>query len=74
MIETTYHNEVYIIDRNIEDLKVGDLVTTIMGKYGVILGFGKHPDFQKYKTKYYYVLIENEIYHYLPHSIIKQSK
>jgi hypothetical protein len=60
----------------IDDLKfeVGDLVTTILGNYGVIVGFGKHSRYESDSSFYYYVLIDEVIQHYLPMALIKINK
>ena len=44
---------------------------TILQEYGIIVGFGKHPDHDKDETEYCYVLIENNIYNYLTNTIKK---
>ena len=55
-----------------EDLKVGDLVTTVVGEIGLIIG---HDVIQKYfpkdKTKYYQVLVKGEVFNYIPGTLKK---
>ena len=74
MIDTDYFNELYIVDKNIENLEVGDLVTTVLGEYGVIVGFGKHPESESDKTEYCYILMNEHVYHYLTASVRKVKK
>ena len=66
-------NEIYILD-NPPKLKVGDLVTTLLQEYGVVIGFGKHPDHKHDKTEYCYLLIENQVYNYLSYTVKKVKK
>ena len=73
MIQDYYLREVYILEDPLQ-LKVGDLVTTILEEYGVVLGFGKHPDYKNDETEYCYLLIGNQIYNYLSCAIKKVEK
>ena len=50
---------------------VGDLVTTVLGDYGIILKYGKHAKYPTDGVEYYHVLIKNEIHCYLPYALIK---
>ena len=58
-----------------QELNVGDLVSTLLGEIGIVLGFDKHPDCRRYdglgQTKYYKVLIDGSIYHYISGAIRK---
>ena len=54
--------------------QVGDLVTTILGEYGVIIKIGKHDKFGTDKTDYYHVLIEGYVKCYMPFALIKIKK
>lgn len=53
---------------------VGDLVTTIMGDYGVIVKIGKHDRHPTDQTHYYHVLIDDNVYCYLGIALIKIKK
>ena len=55
-------------------LNIGDLVTTILGEYGIIVGFGKHTVYDIDKTNYYHVLINDNVQYYLPFALIKIEK
>ena len=56
----------------------GDLVTTITGDYGIVIGSGASEDLKKSlgrdNDNYYKVLIEDQIYHYLSYTLIKVKK
>ena len=55
--------------------KIGELVTTIMGDYGVVVGFGKHSKYSESDNcDYYHVLINGEVSCYLPFSLQKVEK
>ena len=58
-----------------QELNVGDLVSTLLGEIGIILGFGSHPDWSRFdglgQTKYYKVLINGSVYHYISGAIRK---
>ena len=54
--------------------KIGDLVTTILGDYGIIVGFGRHKIYNMDETDYYHVLIEDHVHFYLPFALIKIKK
>ena len=60
----------------IEDFtfNVGDLVTTILGEYGVVIKIGKHDLYPTDKSEYYHVLINGYIYCYLSFALIKIKK
>ena len=54
---------------------IGELVTTIMGEYGIVIGFGRHSKYgESDKCDYYHVLINGEISCYLPYSLQKVEK
>ncbi len=60
----------FVLDHLKFDL--GELVMTIMGNYGIVVGFGKHLSYPKTdKCDYYHVLIDGEISCYLPFSLKK---
>ena len=59
-----YQTQVALI-RELCCLEVGDLVTTVMGEIGIIVGKGPHADYMKDQTQYYYVLVEGFVYHYV---------
>jgi len=51
--------------------KIGDLVSTILGEYGIVIKIGKHSKYDIDKTDYYHVLIEDHIQCFLPFALIK---
>lgn len=53
---------------------VGDLVSTVLGEYGIVLGYGKHKVHPSDHSEYYYVLIKDSIHYYLPCALIKIQK
>ena len=69
-----YYLEEICVLNNTSKFKVGDLITTLLQEYGIIVGFGKHPDHEKHNTEYCYVLIDNQVYNYLASSIKKVKK
>ncbi len=69
MITYPIDNGYLIIDEF--KFQVGDLVTTILGEYGVIIKIGKHDKFETDKTDYYHVLIEGYVKCYMPFALIK---
>ena len=72
MIYTDLVHEHLIIDSL--KLEIGDLVMTILGDYGVVVGYGKHPANSSDKTDYYRILIDDNIYHYLSHALMRVEK
>ena len=50
------------------------MVVTVMGEYGVVLGVGPHVDYMKDQTRYYYVLIDGTVYHYVAAGLLKHKK
>ena len=72
VIDPIYLPHLYILG----DIKfeIGDLVTTILGEYGIIIGIGEHIVHKSDETEYYHVLIEDHIYCYLPFALIKVEK
>ena len=54
--------------------EVGDLVTTILGDYGIIIKIGKHSMHNIDKTDYCHVLIGGYIRCYMPFALIKIKK
>tara|TARA_R110000824_G_scaffold28264_14_gene95253 strand:- start:5189 stop:5467 length:279 start_codon:yes stop_codon:yes gene_type:complete len=55
----------------------GDLVTTLLGEIGIIIGYGTHPDgvpSEYDQSAYYKVLINNNVYNYLPAALEKVKK
>lgn len=69
MIIYTPNSENLILD--CFKLKVGDLVTTILGEFGIVLGFGNNSVCKTDKTEYYFVLVDGYVRNYLPHALIK---
>tara|TARA_B100000963_G_scaffold361811_1_gene399888 strand:+ start:4243 stop:4461 length:219 start_codon:yes stop_codon:yes gene_type:complete len=54
---------------------IGELVITVMGKYGVIVGYGRHIKYpESDNCNYYHVLIDGNISCYLPYSLEKVEK
>ena len=53
---------------------VGELVTTVLGDYGIIVKVGQHDQHPTDKTDYYHVLINGHIYCYLAFALIKMKK
>ena len=51
--------------------EIGELVMTVLGDYGIIIGFGRHPKYDIDETSYYHVLINGYIYCYLPIALVK---
>ena len=49
MNEIYYIKGDYILDGS-SKFKVGDLVTTLLQEYGIIVGFGRHPDYENDNT------------------------
>ncbi len=72
MIHIVDASDACILDYLIFD--IGDLVTTILGEYGIIVNIGEHTMYKTDKTQYYHVLIENHIHCYLPFALIKVKK
>ena len=58
----------------LQEISLGDLVTTILEEYGIIVGFGKHPEYDLDRTEYCYVLIGSRVYNYMTESIKKVIK
>ena len=56
------------------EFKTGDLVMTVLGDYGIVVGFGKHMKYGIDDSEYYYVLINNHVQYYLPFALIKIKK
>lgn len=68
--EVYVETELYIFDN-------GDLVTTLLGEIGIIIGYGTHPDGvppEYNQSAYYKVLINNNVYNYLPTALKKVKK
>ena len=55
-------------------LQIGDLVSTVLGEYGIIVDIGEHTRYKSDNTEYYHVLIGQHIYFYLPFALIKIKK
>ena len=51
--------------------QVGDLVTTILGDYGIIIKIGQHDKHPTDKTDYYHVLIGDHVRCFMPFALIK---
>jgi hypothetical protein len=51
--------------------KIGDLVSTILGEFGIIIKIGKHEKYRIDDTNYYHVLIDDRIQCFLPFALIK---
>ena len=58
----------------LEVYEIGELVETIMGQYGIIIGFGPHEIYYSDKSNYYKVLIDGYIYHYIASGLRKVAK
>ena len=54
--------------------QIGDLVTTILGDYGIIVKIGKHSKYDIDKTDYYHVLIDDHVRCFMPFALIKIKK
>ena len=57
-----------------EVFNIGDLVETVMGEYGIILGYGPHTIYYNDKSNYYKVLIDGDIFHYISNGLKKVEK
>jgi len=54
---------------------LGDLVQTVNGNYGIVVGFGKHLKYPASdKTDYYHILIDGDVSCYLAFSLKKITK
>jgi hypothetical protein len=53
---------------------IGELVMTLLGEYGVIIGIGRHPDHKTDRTEYYKILINGYTYHYLSCGLTRIKK
>jgi len=73
MIDNNYFSEVLVM-HGLQEISLGDLVTTILEEYGIIVGFGKHPEYDLDQTEYCYVLIGSRVYNYMTESIKKVIK
>jgi|TARA_R110000824_G_scaffold352095_1_gene539161 hypothetical protein len=73
MIDNNYFSEVLVV-HGLQEIYLGDLVTTILEEYGIIVGFGKHPEYDLDQTEYCYVLIGSRVYNYMTESIKKVIK
>ena len=73
MIRYTYCHDTL---KEIKDevIELGDLVQTILGEYGVVVGHGPHSIFYKDKSNYFKVLIKGYVYHYVSGSLKKINK
>lgn len=72
MIVYPFDTNLLTIDDFIFD--VGDLVTTVLGEYGIIVKIGQHYEHITDKTQYYHVLIGDSVYCYLGFALIKIKK
>jgi len=54
--------------------KIGDLVSTVLGEYGIIVDIGEHIRYKSDNTEYYHVLIGQHVYCYLSFALIKIKK
>ena len=57
-----------------EVIELGDLVQTVLGEYGVVVGLGPHSIFYNDKSNYFKVLIKGYVYHYISGSLRKVNK
>ncbi len=73
MISYTYCDDMPTDIEN-EIIELGDLVQTILGEYGVVIGCGPHTIFYKDKSNYFRVLIKDQVYHYVSGSLKKVNK
>ncbi len=69
MITYPLPSEMLVIDTF--KFRVGELVTTILGEYGVVIKIGKHDKYGTDKTVYYHVLIGGYVKCYMPFALIK---
>ena len=53
---------------------VGDLVSTVLGEYGIVVKVGQHDKHPTDRTDYYHVLIDDHINCYLAFALIKVKK
>lgn len=72
MIDYHYLPDVFVLGEMKFD--IGDLVTTILGEYGVIIGIGEHIVYKNDETEYYHVLIGADVFCYLPFALKKVKK
>ena len=72
MISVNYPVEYLILDHF--KFKIGELVTTVMGEYGIVLGYGKHDIYPSDESEYYHVLINDQVFYYLPFALLKVKK
>ena len=72
MITYPLPSEMLVIDYF--KFSVGDLVTTVLGDYGVIVKIGQHDKYPTDRIDYYHVLIDGYIYCYLAFALIKIKK
>jgi hypothetical protein len=68
---TSQHYQRNILTLNNKEFNVGDLVTTILGDYGIIISIGEHNTHRANNTEYYHVLIDTYVQCYLPFALIK---
>ena len=73
MISYTYCDNL-TADIHKETIELGDLVQTILGEYGVVIGHGPHAIFYQDKSNYFRVLIRGHIYHYVSGYLKKINK
>ena len=68
MSRYTYPTQISIVDE-LQCFKVGDLVVTLMGEYGIVVGQGKHDVFYQDRSNYLKVLINGNVYNYIAGSL-----
>ena len=61
----------FSLELNQINFSLGDLVTTILNEYGIIVKIGEHSRHKTDKTEYCHVLIDGHIRCYLPFALIK---
>ena len=72
MITPYFLRDNFILEE--QKLNIGDLVTTILGDYGIVINIGEHNLYKSDNTEYYHVLIEGHIHCYLSFALIKIKK
>jgi hypothetical protein len=65
------HKENLILDDQRPKFLIGDLVTTVLGEYGIIIDIGEHNVYKSDSTEYYHVLICNYVQCYLSFALMK---
>ncbi len=72
MITYPINSDLLIIENFI--FNVGELVSTVLGDYGIVVKIGQHREYPTDKVDYYHVLINGDVYCYLAFALIKIKK